>query len=84
MDMDLQGEDLLYMCASCWKIQPPEDELMFNVNQWVDPMTIMTRLGGGIRQHIRFVDTYCTACLIESALCVRSARRRTAHEPLNA
>ena len=84
MDMDYQGEDSLYMCASCWRILVPEDKQMFEVHRWVDPITIMARLGDGARQHIRFVDTYCIACLIESTLCVESARRRAAHESLNA
>ncbi len=84
MDMDYQGEDSLYMCASCWRILLPEDKQMFEVHQWVDPITIMARLGDGTRQHIRFVDTYCITCLIESTLCVESARRRAAHESLNA
>ena len=83
MDIDFQGDDSLRMCASCWRIQPPEDELVFEVDQWVDPMTFMAQMGRGTRRPVRFVDTYCTACLIESALRVQSARRPT-HEPLNA
>jgi hypothetical protein len=81
MDMNFQGEDSLLMCASSWSLHPPEDELVFEVGQSVNPVTIMARMGRGTRQHIRFVDTYCGACLIESALRVHSARRR-AHEPL--
>ncbi len=84
MDMEFQGEESLLMCASCWRILAPGDELLLDVDQWVDPMTIMSGMGSGTRQHVRFIDTYCTACLIESALRVQSARRRTAYEPRNA
>ena len=84
MDMAHQRENALFICASCWRILLPEDKRMFELHQWVNPITIMARLGDGARQHIRFVDTYCIPCLIESALCGQSARRRAANEPLNA
>ncbi len=50
----------------------------------VDPLTMMARLGERTVQHIRFVDTYGIARLIEPAMHVESARRRAAYEPRNA
>jgi hypothetical protein len=84
MNMDVRGKNSLCMCPSCWRIQPPEDDLLFEVGQWMEPMAILARMGCEARQHVRFVDTYCNACLIESALRVQLALTRAVHEPLNA
>ncbi len=58
-----QGEQTaLCMCASCWRIQAPEDELAFEMDQWVDPTTFMAQACGGER-HFRLMDGYCETCL---------------------
>jgi len=80
--MGFASEDAFLMCASCWRIQPREDELIFEVDHWVDPTTFMARMAG--QQAVKFIDTYCTACLIESAQRRQSARQRASSEPLNA
>jgi hypothetical protein len=52
------------ICASCWKIQPPQDHLVFEMDQWVDPTAFMAWSDGGTSDY-HLVDGYCDSCLAE-------------------
>lgn len=71
------------MCASCWKIQPPQDHLMFEFDQWVDPTTFMAWSDGGTNDYV-LVDGYCESCLSDLARCSGQSEGRPPFERLNA
>jgi len=74
------------MCAACWKIQVPEDDLAFAVEdaieQWVDPNTFIALASAANTYEI--VDGYCEACLSDLFAQERGARIRHVGERLNA
>lgn len=71
------------MCASCWRIQPPQDELVFEFDHWVDPMTFMARSQGGAGGY-HITDGYCDPCLAAFMSRIQDVTLKTAHERLNA
>jgi hypothetical protein len=71
------------MCSSCWKIQPPEDELAFDVDQWVEPGTFMAAAVARSR-HYLLVDAFCEGCLSDMMERAEAVIPTTAHERLNA
>lgn len=81
--MNSDEQDLrqpVLMCAFCWKIQPPDDHLMFD--EWVDPTTFMAWSDGGTNDY-EIVDGLCEHCL--SDLAQQSAQlHRQNGERLNA
>lgn len=79
--MDLRQPVLI--CASCWKIQPPQDHLMFEFDQWVEPSTFMAWSDGGTNDYV-LVDGYCDSCLSDMASQSDQAQPRQPVERLNA
>lgn len=71
------------MCSSCWKIQPPEDELAFEVDQWIDPTMFMANAVASARHYV-LVDGYCEECLTDLVARVHSVSQASAHVRLNA
>ncbi len=71
------------MCSSCWNIQPPEDELTFEMDKWVHPTTFMASAVASSRHYV-LVDGYCEECLTRLVEHVHLAARAGAHERLNA
>jgi hypothetical protein len=69
------------MCASCWKIQPPHDHLMFEFDQWVDPTTFLAWSDGGTDDYL-LIDGFCDGCLSDMAR--QTALSRHSVERLNA
>jgi len=73
----------ILMCASCWRIQPLEDDLSSEPDRWIDPTTFMAC--GQLRSHeYEIIDGYCDPCLMEIALRDHHALVRAAGERTNA
>ena len=77
------GRQPVLMCSSCWKIQPPEDELTFDVDQWVDPTTFMAAAVARSR-HYLLVDAFCDVCLSEMMDQTETVNQARNQERLNA
>lgn len=73
----------IIMCASCWRIQVPEDELVFESDQWIDPTTFMAHANGGAGDY-HIMDGYCDPCLTAFVCRLEDVKTKTAHERLNA
>jgi hypothetical protein len=73
----------LVMCASCWRVQVPEDELAFDPDEWVNPTTFMAQADGGAGDYL-IMDGCCHMCLTEILCQIQSMKHKTAHERLNA
>jgi hypothetical protein len=71
------------MCAACWKIQVPKNELAFETDHWVDPTTFMAQVDGGAAQY-DLMDGYCDPCLTQFVCRLQDAKMKTACERLNA
>jgi hypothetical protein len=79
-------EDLrqpVLICASCWRIQPPHDHVVFEFDRWVDPTTFMAWADGGTDDYL-LVDGFCESCLAEMARDTEHAQRRQSFERVNA
>jgi hypothetical protein len=73
----------IVMCAACWRVQVPEEELAFELDQWVDPTTFMAQSHGGAGDYL-IMDGYCDGCLSEILFHIQDVKTKTAHERLNA
>jgi hypothetical protein len=73
----------IVMCAACWRIQAPEDELVFDSDQWVDPTTFMAHADAGPGGYY-IMDGYCDPCLTAFVSRLQDVKNKTAHERLNA
>ena len=80
---DSPSRQPVLMCSSCWKIQPPEDELTFDVDQWVDPTTFMAAAVARSR-HYLLVDAFCEGCLSEMMDRAEAVTQTSSQERLNA
>jgi hypothetical protein len=86
MDEKTRVPDLrqpVLICASCWRIQPPQDHLMFEFDQWVEPSTFMAWSDGGTNDYL-LVDGYCDSCLSDMASQADLQQQRQPVERLNA
>jgi hypothetical protein len=81
--MDYESPRLVLMCASCWNIQPLENEFEFDLGRWLDPITYSSRGERGLSDR-QIIDGYCDPCLAEMTARDHATRARATRERINA